>query len=41
MFDGAAKENRHLMSKLDELILMAGGSKSEEILKEALVENRA
>ncbi len=41
MFDGAAKENRYLMSKLDELILMAGGSKSEEILKEALVENRA
>jgi len=41
MFDGAAKENKYLMSKLDELILMAGGSKSEEILKEAIVENRA
>lgn len=40
MFDGAAKENRYLMSKLDELVRMAGGENSREIL-EAAIENRA
>lgn len=30
--DGAARENAYLMRKLDELVLMAGGSKSEEVL---------
>jgi hypothetical protein len=40
MFDGAAKENRYLMTKLDELVRMAGGENSREIL-EAAIENRA
>jgi hypothetical protein len=40
MFDGAAKENKYLMAKLDELVRMAGGEASREIL-EAAVENRA
>jgi hypothetical protein len=40
LFDGAYKENRHLMSKLDELVRMAGGEKSKEIM-EAAIANRA
>jgi len=35
MFDGAMKENRYLMAKLDELIRMAGGAESERVLLEA------
>lgn len=31
-YDGAAKENTYLMKKLDELIRMAGGEKSQEIM---------
>jgi hypothetical protein len=33
MFDGAMKENMFLMRKLDELILMAGGEKSKEVME--------
>ena len=40
MFDGAAKENKYLMAKLDELVRMAGGESSREIL-EAVSENRS
>ena len=40
MFDGAAKENKYLMSKLDELVRMAGGENSREVL-EATIANRA
>ena len=40
MFDGAAKENKYLMAKLDELVRMAGGEASREVL-EAAIENRA
>lgn len=40
MFDGAAKENKYLMHKLDELVRMAGGEASREVM-EAAVENRA
>lgn len=36
MYDGAAKENMLFMKKLDELILMAGGSKSEEIMRQEM-----
>lgn len=40
VFDGAAKENILLMKKLDEMVRMAGGEASKEIL-EAVIENRA
>lgn len=40
MFDGAAKENKYLMAKLDELVRMAGGEASREVM-EAAIENRA
>lgn len=40
MFDGAAKENKYLMSKLDELVRMAGGEASREVM-EAEIANRA
>ncbi len=40
MFDGAAKENKYLMSKLDELVRMAGGENSRQVM-EAALENRA
>ncbi len=39
VFDGAAKENLLLMKKLDELVRMAGGEASKEVM-EAVVENR-
>ncbi|MFA7254001.1 MAG: hypothetical protein WC107_05620 [Patescibacteria group bacterium] len=40
LFDGAAKENKYLMAKLDELVRMAGGEASKEVM-EAAIENRA
>lgn len=40
LFDGAYKENRLLMAKLDELVRMAGGEASKEIM-EAAIANRA
>ena len=40
LFDGAAKENRQLMAKLDELVRMAGGDNSREVM-EAEIANRA
>jgi hypothetical protein len=40
VFDGAAKENLLLMKKLDELVRMAGGEASKEVM-EAVIENRA
>ena len=39
LFDGAAKENWNLMLKLDELVRMAGGEASKEVM-EAEIENR-
>jgi hypothetical protein len=40
LFDGAARENKFLMAKLDELVRMAGGEASKEVM-EAAIENRA
>jgi hypothetical protein len=40
VLDGAMKENRLLMAKLDELVRMAGGEASKEIM-EAAIANRA